>query len=542
MRFFICVFIAFGILSCANQTSPNGGPQDKKAPELKISNPSNNQKNFNEKTIILDFDEYVKLKDPSEEIMIAPSIGKDVKFIARKNRITILPKLKWKENTTYSISFRDGIQDVTESNSALNLRLAFSTGPEIDSLSIQGKVEEIFKEEIPDKITVALYSSDTFNIFNHQPEYFTKANKQGRFSINNLKSGQYFIYAFEDKNKNLKVESKGEKFGYLIKPINLIGKSDSVTIPLIRVDSRPIKITSIRRSDRLSTVRINKDVNSVKVEPSDKELFTMTFGSKRDELLFYKSTTEIEDSLKLDLQLTDSIGSQKDTTVYLKFSRTKMPKEKFKITYSKTEYDYEDREVKLEATTNKPLKQITLDSIYIQIDSTTFQPLRSSEIKTDSMSNKITINTFLELKNEDPKEKKLISPLIIFGKGAFVSIEADSTKATTHIIKIKNEEELGSLSIEVQTTEKNYIIELLGRNNEPVSSNKNIKSYTFKYLEPQEYKIRITIDANNNNKWDTGNYYLNKEPEKVIIHRNFEGKTSIPIRANWEVGPIKIKF
>ena len=542
MRFFICLFIAVGILSCANQTSPAGGPQDKKAPELKASNPSNNQKNFNEKNITLDFDEYVKLKDPSEEIMITPSMGKDVKFIAKKNRITIQPKKKWEEKTTYSISFRDGIQDVTESNSALNLRLAFSTGPEIDSLSIQGRVEEMFKEEIPDKITVALYSSDTFNIFNHQPLYFTKANKQGIFSINNLKSGQYFIYAFEDKNKNLKVESKGEKFGYLIKPINLIGKSDSLTIPLIRVDSRPIKITSIRSSERLSTVRINKDVNTVKVEPNEKELFTMSFGSKRDELLFHKSTAEIEDSLKLNLQLKDSIGSQKDTIVYIKFSRTKMPKEKFKIAYGKTNYNYENKQIKLEATVNKPIKIITLDSAYIQVDSTTFQPLKSSEVKIDTMNNRIFINALLELKDENLLDKNPISPVIIFGKGAFISIEDDSTAATTQIIKIKKEEELGTIAIEIETTIKNYFIDLIGRNNEIVNHQKNIKSYVFKYLEPQEYKIRIIIDTNGNDKWDPGNYNLKVEPEKVFTYKNFKGKNSTEVRANWDVGPLKIKF
>ncbi|MFO0265492.1 MAG: Ig-like domain-containing protein, partial [Cyclobacteriaceae bacterium] len=201
--------------ACASQTQPTGGPRDKTPPKLISSSPAPNQKKFKGTSVELAFDEYVKLKDPKEEILISPSIGKDVNYVARKNKVIITPKRPWLDNTTYSISFRDGIQDITESNPAENLRLAFSTGNTIDSLRISGKLKDALSPAIPAAYTVAVYQADTFNIFRHTPEYFTRSSKKGTFSIENLKAGNYYLYAFEDRNKNLKVDSRNEAFGFL---------------------------------------------------------------------------------------------------------------------------------------------------------------------------------------------------------------------------------------------------------------------------------------------------------------------------------------
>ncbi|MCX8491039.1 MAG: Ig-like domain-containing protein, partial [Cyclobacteriaceae bacterium] len=112
MRLFFALLAVVIFAQCANQTSPNGGPQDKRPPELLSSNPKNNQRNFKGEKIELTFDEYIKLKDPSEEIMISPTVGKETKFQVKKNKLVIILKQKLVENATYNISFRDGVQDI----------------------------------------------------------------------------------------------------------------------------------------------------------------------------------------------------------------------------------------------------------------------------------------------------------------------------------------------------------------------------------------------------------------------------------------------
>ncbi|MGC4021993.1 MAG: Ig-like domain-containing protein [Cyclobacteriaceae bacterium] len=247
MRKIFYIILLISLWQCARQSQPAGGPKDTDPPELISSIPINGQKNFKGKTIEVTFNEFVKLKNAEDEIVITPTIGKS-KFLAKRNKVIITPSENWKDSTTYSIAFREAVQDITESNPTEDLHLAFSTGSTIDSLKFFGYVTEMFKEKLPEKITVALYQSDTFDIFKHKPIYFTKTNKKGRFSIRNLKGGKYFAYAFDDKNKNSKVDSKSERFTFKTTPIILETLKDSIVLELIHVDTRPIKITSVRNT------------------------------------------------------------------------------------------------------------------------------------------------------------------------------------------------------------------------------------------------------------------------------------------------------
>jgi uncharacterized protein (DUF2141 family)/methionine-rich copper-binding protein CopC len=548
--YIIAIFILFTFSMCANQTSPGGGPQDKKAPELLSSIPKNNQLNFKGEKFELEFDEYIKLKDPAEEIMITPSVGKETKFIAKKNKVIIVPKNKLLENTTYSVSFRDGVQDISESNPAFNLRLAFSTGPEIDSLKVYGSVSEMFKEEIPEKITVALYQSDTFNIFNHQPIYFTRTDKKGKFSITNLKAGDYYIYAFDDKSKNLKVESKSERFGFLTRKIELYEKYDSIKIPLIRVDAREIKMTNIRHTEKLSRIKFNKRIDSLTVNYDHANKFIYNFGDTKEELIFYKDNLG-KDSVKVSIHATDSVGHSLDTITYIKSIEVKVIKETFKMSSFELKYEKETEKLTATSSFNKPIATFTLDSMYVQIDSTTFQPITKKEITIDTLNHKLKIETLVKRKvppasNSNPEElqkkQKVETSLLVFGKGAFISIEEDSSKASSNEIKIPEGEETGSLSIEVTTKEKNYIVQLLTTSGQVVKSLRQPTKYVFKNLPPAEYKIRTLIDRNNNGTWDVGSFEKRIEPEQIILYKTFDGKTTTPVRANWEVGPLVIKF
>jgi uncharacterized protein (DUF2141 family) len=543
MRLFAALFVLIVFARCANQTSPNGGPQDKKPPALISSNPKNNQRNFSGEKIELTFDEYIKLKDPSEEIMISPTVGKETKFQVKKNSLVIVPKLKLAENTTYNISFRDAVQDINEGNPVFNLRLAFSTGDEIDSLSVSGNVYQLFKEEPPEKITVALYQADTFNIFNHQPIYFTRTDKKGNFTITNLKAGLYRIYAFDDKSKNLKVESKSERFGFLTKKFNPADKVDTLKIPLMQVDARPIKITSIRNTTRTSSIRLNKAIDSIRVESEYQNYFIKYFGDQQNEIVFYGILEEqpLEDSLKINLHLKDSTGNKLDTIAYVKSLKVKTIKEKFTINFTPTRYDYQAGTITTTGNFNKLISSINTDSIYIQIDSTHFKAVEKKNITIDTLHHQVKLSVALKLPKPET-ENPTTNPILIFGKGAFVSIEQDSSKARNEVIKIEKEDALGSLSVAISTKQQDYILQLLNGKGEVLETKPNVKKHTFSFLSPQEYKLRIIIDRNGNKKWDPGNFEKGVEPESVILYKTFDGKTSVPVRANWEVGPLLIKF
>lgn len=524
------------LIQCARTTQPNGGPKDVDPPQLLTSLPSNNQKNFSGKNIELEFDEYIKLKDAKEEILITPTSGNDTKFFAKKNKLTIVPQLEWQKNTTYSIAFRDGVQDINESNPADELHLAFSTGETIDSLMIFGSVDEAFMEKTPEKITVAAYTIDTFDIFKHKPIYFTKTDKKGKFSIQNLKPGKYFLYAFEDKNKNFKVDSKSEKFGFNVQPITIPETKDSIRLTVFHCDAREIKITSVRNTNTISTIRFNKQLSEVALKSPQPILYS--FGDNKGEVIVYKDFDK-HDSLQISINAKDSLLESIDTAIFIKYTDSKKVEEKLKQKEWNLKFNTETKMLSAETEFNKILKSINTDSIYIQIDSTAIDQLKQTEYTFDTIHKKLRIIKKINVANE---EEKRPNPVLILGKGSFISLDDDSTKNQTINIKIPKTSEVGMMSIEIKTEKPNFIVNLLTSNNKIEQSFSNQKKFTFKNIPVGEYKIQILIDDNNDKQWNPGNFKKQLQPEKVFYYRFLGKKYSEPIRANWEVGPFLITF
>ncbi len=506
MRVLLAIFFALSFVHCARQTQPSGGPKDNDPPELISSTPSNGDKNFHGNTIELTFNEYVKIKDPKDEILVTPSFGPDTKFVVKKNRVQITPQNKWLDSTTYSIAFREGIQDINEGNPAEDLHMAFSTGPTIDSLKINGSVSEAFKEKIPEKITIALYQSDTFDIFKHKPLLFSKADKTGKFSITNLKEGKYFVYAFDDKNKNHKVDSKTERFGFSAKEINLPLTTDSIRIDLVRLDSRQIRVTSVRNTNLVSIIRLNKAVDRVHLSTPSTPLI-YTFGDTKSEVVVFKDFDKT-DSLKINVYTTDSLGQKLDTAVYVKYTDNKIVDEKFKLSDWQLNFEPTTNTLTAETTLNKFLLSINYDSIYIQIDTVNFQSIRPEEITVDTLLKSVTLKTNLKIKAKE----KIPSPVLLLGKGAFVSINNDSSKSQDIKIKIPKAENTGTVSFELNTKEQHFQVLLTTSTNKLVKTIWDVKKFTFTHLEPAEYRITVIVDSNNNRRWDAGNFYLRQEP------------------------------
>jgi uncharacterized protein (DUF2141 family) len=461
----------------------------------------------------------------------------------KKNKIIIEPEEEWKDSTTYSLTFREGIQDLTEGNPAENLRLAFSTGNEIDSLSINGSVSEVFSEKIPEKITVALYQADTFDIFNHTPTYLTKSDKKGKFSIQNLKAGTYYIYAFNDKNKNLKIESKTEKFGYLVKPIELLKNSDSLNINLITVDARPLAISSIRYTNKTTRVRFNKSIDSIYVSGITKEQAQYILNDQNSEIIFYQSF-DASDSLSTRIYAKDSVNQFIDSTFYIKYSTTKMAAESFTLSEKAYQYSIQHKTLYHTLNFNKPLATINLDSIYIKLDSATTTTIKSSNLSIDSLYHTIILSAKIDKPADTLSNGKLnkFKPYLLYGKGAFISVEQDSSKSISKAISFPKEDDTGLVTGKITTQERNFVIQLTTFDNKIVEKLINAKEINLQYLTPQDYRVRIIIDSNGNGKWDPGNFYKKIEPEKVILYKSDEGKYTFPIRANWEYGPLLIKF
>src|SRR5690606_17066626 len=159
-------------------------------------------------------------------------INKDeVIFTALKNTLVIELNQELEDSTTYVFNFQKSIQDLSEGNPAEYLKLVFSTGASIDSLTFSGNVNNYFpsrNDKIEDAI-VGLYPvDDTTDIFIAPPYYLTQVDSTGNFNITNIKAGKYFAYAWLDDNNSLKAEYKTEAFDFITDTIRINKNTEGI--------------------------------------------------------------------------------------------------------------------------------------------------------------------------------------------------------------------------------------------------------------------------------------------------------------------------
>jgi uncharacterized protein (DUF2141 family) len=547
------------LLACARQTTPTGGPKDSIPPQLVSSHPVQGSTNFKEKTIELTFNEDVALNNPKEQLIITPALSKDPVIKTKKEKVTLIFDEELKDSTTYSINFRESIQDITEKNPADMLKLAFSTGSYIDSLSIEGHVYNLLTSADVKDATIALYESDTFQIFKNKPTYITKSDAKGKFKFENLKPGHYHIYGMEDKSKNLIVDSKTESYGFLKGSIPLDKKIGQVQIPLVRLDSRPLKITSARPYGTYFNIKTTKNIVNYKIVPPSQHPIISSFGEDQSNIRVF-NTLDGLDSLQIRLEASDSISNAIDTAFFIKFSERNAKPENFTSVPQNFDVIINKSEIKGSIKFNKPILDINFDSIFYRIDSIRMIPIVRSDITFDSLNNILYLKksfdkTLLpqEITKDPPQLQKTQASKkgsnakapdyqLYFGAGAFISIELDSSKRITEPVKPTKLEDTGIIFVDVDTQFPHWIVQLLTKDFKLIASTRNTKRNSFEDLKPGDYQIRLIIDSNNDGKWSPGNFYKKEEPELISFYRNEKKIPVVNLKANWELGPLLIKY
>ena len=559
----LVVIIGVYIISCAQQTSPTGGPKDENPPILQSSTPENKSLNFSGNKIVLKFDEYIKTNNPREEIIIIPSLPGEYETSYRKKTFFLKIKDTLQSNTTYTFNFREGIQDLNESNSPKNLQLILSTGNYLDSLSIAGNVAYLLNGKPMENVTISLYDAkDTLNVLNSPPVYFTKSDASGDFIFTNLKNGKYSIYALQDENKNLVLESKNEQYSYLDYNIALSSNISDLKLHLVNVDITPLKLQSARTRGHYYVLKYNKYISMYhhRLISNNREMPKYSLSEDHREIIYYNSNT-IVDSLGIVVNAYDTINNLATDTVYVKFEKTKRSKSKFELAYSKISIDKTKPLIDVEISFSKPISTINLDSIYFQIDSTKQISLDSTLFVWNKTKTLLTIEEELDKKLfETPEEipetqdsvklqKKLKKNLtknnetrFYFGKGAFLSIEQDTSTVHIENVSLTNTSTTGSILVEIETTANSFFTQLLNENDKIVSEKYSEKVFSFDNVPPGKYTIRILVDQNGNKQWEIGNMMKAILPEPVVFYKSKESITEIIIRANWVLGPNIIKF
>ncbi len=524
LRYFSFLLILTLVLftNCAKRGTITGGLKDTLAPVILSTNPENFSTHFKEKTIQINFDEYVKLNKVNQQLIISPPMdiqpeitpmGYPSKFI----KIKIFDTLK--ANTTYSFNFGESIQDNNEGNPYTNYKYVFSTGDYIDSLKLTTNFEDAYSKKSNGTINVLLYETEGFNdstIYKKKPLYVASVKDSvSTADLENLKSGSYYLVALQEKSSNYKFDPKSDKIGFHSTPITL--PTDSVYS--VKLFSETKQATAYRPSMvsqnkwlaayegdtknlKVTAVGNNKPIASrIQKVPGKDSIFIFTPLDKYDSLQFKFKTANYEKIHSVNqrtLKLVD--------TLQVKFAKSGTIQFRDTISF----------------TTNTPFKNISNDLIQVIGKDSLQIPFT---IKTDSLNNTVKI-----LFDKVEEEK-----YTVFLKPNSVTDFYDTALKTEMIQRFQTGKltEYGNISFTLSGTVNYPIIFELLTKDEKLYDYLYIteeSSIEFRAIEPDKYFIRIIEDANGNKKWDTGSYLEKRQPEKVI---NF--LKEFDIRANWEL-------
>ncbi|SHM31209.1 Ig-like domain-containing protein [Cyclobacterium lianum] len=520
-----------------------GGPKDEEPPILLYSNPPDQSTNIKPSEIDLEFNEFVKIENPNQSVIITPRLEKDkIEYLAIKNRINININQDLEDNTTYLFNFQKSVQDITESNPANRLKLVFSTGESIDSLSVSGQVAftDPYAELEFDDVLVGLYAADdTTDLFTAPPYYIAQPDSTGRFEITNIKAGEFRAYAWHDENNSLKAEYRNEAYGFAPDIISVDTNKEGLFINIAKGDLSDLKINRGTITGRNFDIVLSKPIAEFSVSHPDKN--KQLFYRIQDKTIRLYHTEMRNDSTEIGLLLKDSVGFLVDTTFYATFEESDRSKEKLEITTNTGLKFVNTIQAKLHF--NKPIVDINYDSLYLKYDSARLIPILPEMVRLPD-STHLRTDIFIDIPLPDT-----------VSNNAFTLYASDSTfrdaedmwnedPVEAKYTRLKTDNLADGINGKINTPERPIILQLLNSKGEIIQEKYLLDTNYFEFnnIEATNYSIQAIIDKNENGRWDPGNYYQNIQPEPIYAFFDEETKKyEFILRGGWTLDGLIIE-
>jgi Bacterial Ig-like domain len=507
--------------ACASQKPPPGGPKDTAPPELVISFPKNLSTQFHGRYIRLVFDEIIEVKNLRGELIISPDpeLKYKEKIKSKSLIINLLDTLR--PNTTYTFNFGNAVSDITESNIPENLILAFSTGMNLDSGLIKGRVLAAQTLQPSKKYAIiGLYPpTDTLDPEKHKPTYYTKTDNTGAFTLRNLPDQLFEIFAITDNNKNKLFDPQTEKLGFISSTIRPEETEDTVKLLLVKQDFRSPKLMRTYSGVNYFKISFSRGLRSF-IPESDSISYVL--NNKNKDVILFPGRIDTAD---FGFKITDSLGASLDTIIKIftqedgkKYEKSNSLRSTPKSSQGISHGD------SIQLFTNLPIETINQDSIFLVLNGDTLT-IRSQDIQILSFP----------WTYRPPKNANEIG--MILKKGSLIDVLKDTLQTQSFKFSLKRPENYGQLEGSVETEKDCYLIEVLDIKYKTVAFRKNPNKFIFMGLDPGTYMIRSMVDENCNGKWDAGDYKQKMEPEKFFFYEE-----KLQLKANWIQQDKLVKF
>lgn len=593
---YLVMSIVLCLYSCAKMGQPDGGWYDETPPRVLGASPAERSTDVNSKRVNIYFDEFIKLDNASEKVVVSPPQLEAPEIKAQGKQISVKLQDSLKANTTYTIDFSDAISDNNEGNPLGNYTYSFSTGDHIDTLEVSGYVLDAENLEPIKGILVGLYSNQADSAFKKLSMLrVSRTDSRGHFVIRGVAKGDYRIYALQDADGNYTYTQKSEKIAFTPEVIMPSSKPDVKQDTIWRdslhiSDIKQIGYTHFLPDDvalRAFTAK-QTDRFFLKAERREADRFTLFFSygdaelpqikglnfnaeeafitepsMNQDTITYWLRDSVLinQDTLRLQLSyhMTDSLGSlqMKTDTLevlsknpYAKRMKQKQDEyDKWKKQQDKAkergrEYETEMPPTPLDLKFNIP-SQMAPDQNPTFTVATPVERIDTARIHLYEKIDTLWYRANYQLGTE-PTQQRTYKVVSSWEPGHEYSLEMDSiaftdiygrvSKKFKQGIRIPSLDEYGTLVMSLQgMAGKNCLLQLLNENDKPIKSvYAQDGRATFYYIRPGTYYLRLIEDNNDNGLWDTGDYDTQQEPEAVYYYpKAIECKAKRDVQGSW---------
>jgi len=502
------IFLYLLTMSCAQIGVPSGGEVDITPPKIVSISPELGTTNVSIEaggSIEVTFDEYVNVRGLSSQLLISPPLSQPIEWSIRRKTVTFTWPEPLAEDVTYVFQFGDAVIDLHEGNSTDNFIHAFSTGNNLDTLSLSGSVVDAFSGEAMTGVRIFLFDSEVLVdsiIEGINPKFIGTTNEQGFFSISYLPKGNYRVMAVDDIDRNYHW-NEGESLA-IYEEIFEVNGLDSLKSEM-RMQETPSSLVKYFKSASMDSLGLIEIEMSQEFDKSD-SLYVGNLNSYSEGENFWVWGNDIEDE-SIVWQGNDTLDvSEINVVEAQKVEVIKGPQGKI-VTENRIEVKF-----------SRPIDVVD-DSLFV------VTRMDSTEVEIDSIwikkNNPFSIEIEGNYKRGEGYEI-MIFPGAVIGQGGQELQDTSSYKWSTF-----NRNELGEIEVIIN---KEGWLELLSANGKVVKEIELAEGQIaiFKDLTPGTYSIIWKGDSNLNGNWDSVSLSKWGAPEAAEIMN-----TKVKVKADW---------
>lgn len=283
---------------------PPGGPEDAAPPQIVSVSPDSGAVDVRNARIVFAFDEVINDRAERGEldkfVMLSPQDGAP-RVSWRRDEVSVRARRGWRPNTTYTVTLLPGLSDLRGNRTTRTKTVIFSTGPQIATQVIVGRVFDWQNERIaPNAVVEAIPSGDSSTV------YLASSDSVGAFVLGPLSAGTYTVRAYIDGNRNRTIDRSEAWDSSAVIVANV---RTGVDLYAIQRDSIAPRISGVALFD---STRISVDFDRA-VDPAQVPTPTNFLVKRADSSVVAVTTVQSRRALEDQLRRADTAAARRDS-------------------------------------------------------------------------------------------------------------------------------------------------------------------------------------------------------------------------------------